>query len=67
MGFIGHENNQIRLLAVENLVPYSTAQPSIFKVNNLEPIHDLQILVADHPVSLYFLSAFGMNVNFIKL
>ncbi|CAK7240998.1 MAG: Protein hgh1 [Sporothrix thermara] len=49
VGFIGHENPQIRLLAVENLVPYTTSQPSIFKVNNLEPIHELKILVADHP------------------
>ncbi|CAK7233598.1 Protein hgh1 [Sporothrix bragantina] len=49
VGFIGHENAQIRLLAAENLVPYSTSQPSIFKVNNLEPIHELKILVADHP------------------
>lgn len=50
VGFIGHENPQIRLLAVENLVPYSTSQPSIFKVNELEPVHELKILVADHPV-----------------
>ncbi|CAK7268862.1 Protein hgh1 [Sporothrix epigloea] len=49
VGFIGHESPQIRLLAVENLVPYSTSQPSIFKVNDLEPVHELKILVADHP------------------
>lgn len=49
VGFIGHENPQIRLLAAEHLVPYSTSTPSIFKVNNLEPISELKILVADHP------------------
>ncbi|KIH90111.1 hypothetical protein SPBR_00707 [Sporothrix brasiliensis 5110] len=49
VSFIGHENPQIRLLATENLVAYSTSQPSIFKVNNLEPISELKILVADHP------------------
>ncbi|OAA55339.1 hypothetical protein SPI_08434 [Niveomyces insectorum RCEF 264] len=49
VGFIGHENPQIRLLATENLVPYSTEQPSIFKANQLEPVKHLKKLVADHP------------------
>ena len=31
--------------AAENLVGYSTAQPSLFKYNNLEPIKDLRLLI----------------------
>lgn len=31
--------------AAENLVGYSTAQPSLFKYNNLEPIRDLRLLI----------------------
>ncbi|KAH8802725.1 DNA-binding protein-like protein HGH1 [Xylogone sp. PMI_703] len=46
--FISHGNTQIRQLAVENLVPYSTAQPAIFKTNQLLPIKDLKLLVRDY-------------------
>ncbi|RFU34046.1 hypothetical protein B7463_g2317, partial [Scytalidium lignicola] len=46
--FISHGNTQIRQLAVENLVPYSTSQPAIFKTNQLLPIKDLKLLVRDY-------------------
>lgn len=36
-------------LAAENLVGYSTAQPSLFKRNQLEPVKDLKLLVKDYP------------------
>ncbi|KAL9585386.1 MAG: hypothetical protein Q9212_001568, partial [Teloschistes hypoglaucus] len=36
-------------LAVENLVPYSKTQPSIFKTAQLTPIKDLKLLVKDYP------------------
>ncbi len=51
LGFIANENPQIRLLAVEHLVPYSTTQPSIFKSNQLQPVKHLKFLVRDHPAS----------------
>jgi len=35
-------------VAVEHLVGYSTAQPSLFKRNQLEPVKDLKILVKDY-------------------
>jgi len=39
-------NNSLTITtAAENLVGYSTAQPSLFKYNNLEPIKDLRLLV----------------------
>ncbi|KAK9770239.1 hypothetical protein AB5N19_10981 [Seiridium cardinale] len=49
VGFIANPNPQIRLLATENLVPYSLSQPSIFKVDNLQPVKNLKLLVKDHP------------------
>jgi hypothetical protein len=38
-------------VAVENLVPYSLSQPSIFKANQLLPVRDLKLLVRDYMVS----------------
>lgn len=35
--------------AAENLVGYSTAQPSLFKYNQFEPIKDLKLLIRDYP------------------
>ena len=35
-------------VAAENLVGYSTAQPSLFKRNQLEPIKDLKLLIKDY-------------------
>ncbi|KAG6028593.1 hypothetical protein E4U41_000633 [Claviceps citrina] len=49
VGFIAHANPQIRLAATENLVPYSTAEPAIFKTENLKPIKHLKLLIRDHP------------------
>ncbi|KAG5981129.1 hypothetical protein E4U55_003265 [Claviceps digitariae] len=49
VGFIAHSNPQIRLMATENLVPYSTAQPAIFKTESLKPVKHLKLLVRDHP------------------
>ncbi|QIW95374.1 hypothetical protein AMS68_000892 [Peltaster fructicola] len=46
--FLHHGNTQIRQIAAENLVGYSTAQPSLFKRNQLEPIRDLKLLVKDY-------------------
>lgn len=51
VGFIAHPNPQIRLAAAENLVPYSTAEPAIFKAEELKPIKNLKLLIKDHPVS----------------
>ncbi|KAJ0118090.1 hgh1 protein [Diaporthe amygdali] len=49
VGFIASPNPQIRAVAVENLVGYSTAQPSIFKINQLVPVKNLKVLVQDRP------------------
>ncbi|KAI0132736.1 hypothetical protein BJ170DRAFT_700492 [Xylariales sp. AK1849] len=48
VGFIANPNPQIRLLATENLIPYTTSQPSIFKSDSLLPVRDLKSLVKDH-------------------
>lgn len=50
VGFIAHPSEPIRQIATENLVPYSTAEPSIFKTNQLLPIKHLKFLIRDHPV-----------------
>ncbi|KAK4176712.1 hypothetical protein QBC36DRAFT_387281 [Triangularia setosa] len=49
VGFIAHPNPQIRLVAIENLVPYSVSEPSIFKTENLTPVKHLKFLIRDHP------------------
>ncbi|KAK4134287.1 DUF383-domain-containing protein [Trichocladium antarcticum] len=49
VGFIAHPNPQIRKLAIENLEPYSTSQPSIFKTDDLVPVKHLKFLVRDSP------------------
>jgi hypothetical protein len=35
-------------IAIEHLVGYSTAQPALFKRNQLEPVKDLKVLVKDY-------------------
>jgi hypothetical protein len=50
VGFIAHPNPQIRQLAIENLVPYSIGQPSIFKAEELKPVKHLKFLIRDQPV-----------------
>ncbi|KLU86213.1 hypothetical protein MAPG_05230 [Magnaporthiopsis poae ATCC 64411] len=49
VGFVAHPNPQIRQVAVEHLVPYSTADVAIFKSEQLTPIKNLKILIRDHP------------------
>lgn len=51
MGFIAHPNPQIRAVALQNLVPYSLTEPSVFKTSQLQPIKNLKFLVKDNPVS----------------
>lgn len=51
VGFIASPRPDIRLLATENLVPYSTSQPTLFKADNLKPVTHLKLLIKDHPVS----------------
>ena len=41
-------NHLTELTAAENLVGYSTAQPSLFKRNTLEPVADLKLLIKDY-------------------
>lgn len=50
VGFIANPSQQIRLIATENLVPYSTSEPALFKIDNLTPVKNLKLLVNDHPV-----------------
>jgi hypothetical protein len=45
--FLHHGNTQIRQIACENLVGYSST-PSIFKTNQLLPVRDLKLLVRDY-------------------
>ncbi|KAG9723143.1 hypothetical protein KCU73_g13785, partial [Aureobasidium melanogenum] len=47
--FLHHGNTQIRQIAAENLVGFSTAQPSLFKYQDLTPIKDMKLLVRDYP------------------
>ncbi|EMC92942.1 hypothetical protein BAUCODRAFT_51220, partial [Baudoinia panamericana UAMH 10762] len=55
--FLHHGNTQIRGIAAENLVPYSTAQPSLFKRNQFEPVKDLKLLLKDYqPIAKYALT-----------
>ncbi|KAM0275874.1 hypothetical protein ACHAQH_007304 [Verticillium albo-atrum] len=49
VGFIASSSPQIRLLAVENLIPYSTTHPAVFKTENLLPVKNLTLLTQDHP------------------
>ncbi|TKA28357.1 hypothetical protein B0A50_03824 [Salinomyces thailandicus] len=46
--FLHHGNTEIRQIAADNLVGYSTAQPSLFKRNQLEPVKDLKLLIRDY-------------------
>ncbi|KAJ5834260.1 hypothetical protein N7447_000286 [Penicillium robsamsonii] len=50
--FLHHGNTQIRQIACENLVGFSTAQPELFKRHQLLPVRDLKLLVRDYiPIS----------------
>jgi hypothetical protein len=41
-------NHLTTTTAAENLVGFSTAQPTLFKRNTLEPIADLKLLIKDY-------------------
>lgn len=60
VGFIANPSQQIRLVAIENLVPYSTSQPDVFKADKFVPIKNLKLLVKDHPVSIF------LNFHFLR-
>ncbi|ROW02242.1 hypothetical protein VSDG_02485 [Cytospora chrysosperma] len=61
VGFIASPSPQIRAVAIENLVPYSTTDPSIFKANKLTPVKNLKVLVQDRPNPSEF------NANFFAM
>jgi hypothetical protein len=46
--FLHHGNTQIRQIACENLVGFSTAQSDLFKRHQLLPVRDLKLLVRDY-------------------
>ncbi|KAJ5774660.1 Oligopeptide transporter OPT superfamily [Penicillium paradoxum] len=46
--FLHHGNTQIRQIAVENLVGFTTAQPDLFKRHQLLPVRDLMLLARDY-------------------
>ncbi|ERF76676.1 hypothetical protein EPUS_02215 [Endocarpon pusillum Z07020] len=46
--FLHHGNSQIRQIACENLLGYSTTNPDIFKRHQLLPVRDLKLLVRDY-------------------
>lgn len=46
--FLHHGNSQVRQIACENLVGYSTTDPAIFKKHQLLPVRDLKLLVRDY-------------------
>ncbi|KAJ9487260.1 hypothetical protein VN97_g6062 [Penicillium thymicola] len=46
--FLHHGNTQIRQIACENLVGFSTAQPDLFKRHQLLPVRDLKLLTRDY-------------------
>ncbi|KAL3457637.1 hypothetical protein BJX64DRAFT_15106 [Aspergillus heterothallicus] len=46
--FLHHGNTQIRQIACENLVGYSSSKPEIFKRHQLLPVRDLKLLVRDY-------------------
>ncbi|KAJ3516415.1 hypothetical protein NM208_g14845 [Fusarium decemcellulare] len=53
VGFIAHPHPQIRQVAVVNCVPYSTAEPNIFKEPQLKPVENLKILnISEHAVNI---------------
>lgn len=46
--FLHHGNTQIRQIAAEHLVPYSSTNHALFKRNQLEPVRDLKLLIRDY-------------------
>lgn len=50
------------LVAVANLVGFSTSQPSLFKRQQLLPVRDLKLLVRDYSVSLNLCTWWIFNI-----
>ncbi|KAJ5241930.1 uncharacterized protein N7469_000257 [Penicillium citrinum] len=46
--FLHHGNTQIRQIACENLVGFSSAEPNLFKRQQLLPVRDLKLLARDY-------------------
>ncbi|KAE8348589.1 hypothetical protein BDV28DRAFT_164264 [Aspergillus coremiiformis] len=46
--FLHHGNTQIRQIACENLVGFSSTHPNLFKHHQLLPVQDLKLLVRDY-------------------
>ncbi|KAJ5198425.1 uncharacterized protein N7498_007542 [Penicillium cinerascens] len=46
--FLHHGNTQIRQIACETLVGFSTGQPNLFKHQQLLPVRDLKLLTRDY-------------------
>lgn len=46
--FLHHGNSQIRQIAAEHVVPYSTSNTALFKYHQLEPVRDLKLLIRDY-------------------
>ena len=51
------------ITAAENLVGYSTSQPTLFKRNQLEPVKDLKLLIKDYPPIAHNASTILVNIS----
>ncbi|KAI9661018.1 MAG: hypothetical protein M1821_009345 [Bathelium mastoideum] len=61
--FLHHGNTEVRQIAAENLVGYSTAQPEIFKTDRLTPVKDLKLLIKDYPAIAKNALAILVNIS----
>ncbi|KAI0017259.1 DUF383-domain-containing protein [Xylariomycetidae sp. FL0641] len=49
VGLVADPKPEVRAIAAEHLVPYSTSEPAIFKTDNLKPVKNLKLLIRDNP------------------
>ncbi|KAI0200386.1 hypothetical protein F4808DRAFT_429702 [Astrocystis sublimbata] len=63
VGLVADRNPQVRVIAAEHLIPYSISQPSIFKVDNLQPIHNLKLLIKDLPATAEHILTILINLS----
>ncbi|KAI1431449.1 hypothetical protein GGR50DRAFT_679383 [Xylaria sp. CBS 124048] len=63
VGLITDRNPQVRILAAEHLVPFSISQPSIFKSENLKPVHNLKLLIKDYPENAEHIITILINLS----
>ncbi|KAI4865817.1 hypothetical protein F4820DRAFT_280722 [Hypoxylon rubiginosum] len=49
VGFIADPRPDIRVLSTKHLLPFSTSETAIFKVDDLKPVKNLKLLIKDHP------------------